>query len=129
MLSVGVRLDLPLFAARRQDPVIASKRAVIDEIESEREAARREHLVALRSALAIWEAAQKRVDHYQRVLLPLASDRAQAALAAYRGGRSDLSASLAAMSDQIEQELAAIDRSAELARAWVALRYAFVREE
>ena len=129
MLSVGFRVDLPLFAARRQDPVIASKRAMLDEIEAEREAARREHLVELRSALAIWEAAHKRVEHYTRVLLPLASDRAQAALAAYRGGRSDLSASLAAMSDLIEQELNAIERTAELARAWIALRYAFVLEE
>lgn len=128
MLSVAVRIDLPIFAGRRQDPRIAAQRAQLERIDAEREAARREHVAQLRAALAIWRIAGDRVDRYERELLPLAEDRAESALAAYRGGRGDLAASLSALSDLIEQRLAATERLAELGEAWASLRYAFVQE-
>lgn len=128
MLSVSVRIDLPLFASRRQDPKIAAQRAQIERIDAEREAARREHVAQLRAAVAIWRIAIDRVDRYERELLPLAEDRAESALAAYRGGRGDLATSLTALNDLIEQRLAASARLAELGEAWASLRYAFEQE-
>lgn len=128
MLSVGVRIDLPIFASRRQDPKIAAQRAQLERIEAEREAARREHVAQLRAAFAIWRIARDRVNRYEGELLPLAEDRAEAAIAAYRGGRGELATSLTALSDLIEQRLAATERLAELGQAWASLRYAFVQE-
>lgn len=129
MVTVGVRIDLPIFSARRQDPVIAARRAALDEVEAEREAVRREHVAELRAQLAVFEATRARRRQYRDELLPLAADRSDAALAAYRGGSSSLAQSVTALTDRIELEIAAIDRDAELARAWVALHYAFVSED
>ena len=128
MVSAGVRIDLPIFGTRRQDPVVASKRAALERVEAEREDARREHVAELRGAIAIWESERERVALFERELLPLAADRADAAIAAYRGGRGDLAGSLIALNDLIEQQLAATQRRAELAEAWVTLRYAFAQE-
>ena len=128
MLSVGVRIDLPVFAGRRQDPLITAKRAEVDRIDAEREAARREHVAELRKAVANWHAALDRVARYDTELIPLAKDRADTALAAYRGGSGDLADSLIAMSDLIEQELTANDRLAELGEAWASLHFAFDEE-
>ena len=128
MVSMEFRVGLPLFAGSRQDPVIASKQAALAQIEAEREDARRMHTADLRKIVAAWRSARERVERYERELLPLADDRAQATLAAYRGGRGDLQASLTALEQVIEQRIAYTELQNTLGQAWAALHFAFPEE-
>lgn len=128
MVSLQFRVGLPLFAAHRQDPLIASKQAVLAQIEAERDDAVRMHTAALRKTLAAWRDARDRVQRYERELLPLANDRAEAALAAYRGGRGDLQATLAAFDAAVEQRVVYTELVNTLGQAWAGLRYAFAED-
>lgn len=125
MVSLAVRIDLPVFSRRRQDPLIGAKRAALDQLAAEREQMQREHLATLRSTLAAWQAARSRVARFEAELLPLASDRVEVALAAYRGGRGDLDAAVMALADLVELHLGQVDRLTDLGRAWSQLRFAF----
>ena len=128
MISVEFRIGLPLFAGSRQDPTIASKQAALAQLENEREDARRLHVSQLRKAIAAWRSAQERSERYRRELLPLADDRADAALAAYRGGRSDLQASLSALDQAVEQRITFTELENTLGQSWATLRFAFPQE-
>ena len=128
MLSLMVRVDLPVFASRRQDPMIAAKLAERDRVDAEREDARRRHAAELQSAVATWQTALVQIDRFDHELRPLALDRTDAALAAYRAGRGDLSAAIAALTAETDRELDYVDRLATLAAAWAELRYSFAEE-
>ena len=128
MISLEFRIGLPIFAAHRQDPTIASKQAALAQIEAEREDARRMHTALLRKAVATWRSARDRVQRYERELLPLANDRADAALAAYRSGRGDLQASLTAFDQAIEQRIAYTELRDALGQSWATLHFAFPTE-
>jgi outer membrane protein TolC len=128
MISLQFRIGLPLFAASRQDPVIASKLATAARIDAEREDARRMHVAQLRKTVAAWRSDRERVARYEHELLPLADARAEATLAAYRGGRGDLAAALAALDAAIEQRIAYTDLGNALGQAWAALHFAFPQE-
>lgn len=128
MLSVEVRVDLPLFAAHRQDPGIAAKQAELEKIQAERADAERMHREDTAKTLAAWQAADKRAQRYEKELLPLAEQRAQIALAAYGGGQGDIQPVLSARTAQIESRLAYVDQLRERARTWAELRFLLPRE-
>lgn len=128
MVSVQLRIPLAVSATRRQDPIVAAKRALATGISAERESAQREQEAALRKSLSIWRSTLDRTARYERELLPLSEDRADAALAAYRGGRGDLAAALRALDETIELRLAYTDLQATLGQAWAALYFAFPKE-
>ena len=90
MISVVVAIDLPIAKERRQERDIASRLAEVEQVRAQREDARRMHEAEVRNLQADWETAGKRIGRYDTVLLPLARERAQAALAAYQGGRGEL---------------------------------------
>jgi outer membrane protein, heavy metal efflux system len=128
MISVEAHIDLPIFGSQRQDPTIASKQALVDEIDAERENARRMHKAELEKTVATWRSDSERVHRFETELLPLADDRADAALAAYRGGRGDLQASLNAIDNAIEQRIAYTELLSTLGQSWAALHFAFPQE-
>jgi outer membrane protein TolC len=128
MLSVMVAVDLPWQAARRQDRDIASRLAELEQARAIREDARRMHEAELRSWLADYDAATRRLEHFGKSLVPLANERAEAALAAYRGGRAELASVLEAQRAITETELAAIAIEAERAKAWANLGYLYPHE-
>lgn len=128
MVSLQFRVGLPLFAAHRQDPLIASRRAALKQWEAERDDALRQRTADLRKALATWRSAGERLQRYRDQLLPLADDRAEAALASYRGGRSDLQTTLAAFDASVEQRLVYSELTSALGQSWATLRYAFAED-
>ena len=69
------------------------------------------------------------MERFDTVLLPLARDRAQAALAAYRGGRAELPLVLEAERAYTETELARLQSLGERARAWASLTYLYPAQE
>ena len=123
MLSIGVRIDLPIFQSRRQDPAIAAKTAVSEQVRAQTEDARRSHIAEFQSLAADWESGKKRLQRYQADLLPLAHERSEVALAAYRGGRSDLAMVLEARKGEIETRLNHLQAQGDLARAWANLNF------
>lgn len=125
MVSVAVRIDLPLFAGKRQNPLIGAKRAALEQLGAEREQKLREHRAALRSTLAAWEAARSRTARFEAELLPLASERAEAAMAAYQGGRGDLTEAVLALTELVNTQMTQTERQADLGHAWAQLRFAF----
>jgi outer membrane protein TolC len=128
MLTVMVAVDLPWQAERRQDRDVASRLAELEQARAVREDARRLHEAEMRSSLADYDAATQRLARYRSVLMPLATERSENALAAYRGGRGELAPLLEAQRAITETELAAIVVEAERAKAWANLSYLYPHE-
>jgi outer membrane protein TolC len=123
MVTVMVRMDLPIFQSRRQDPAIESKARALEMVRAQAEDARERHLADIHVAEADWEVGKARVERQRRDLVPLAEERARLAQAAYAGGRADLAAVFEARRGALEARLAAIAAEGELARAWAQLAY------
>ncbi len=127
MLSIGVRIDLPIFQSKRQDPAIAAKVALGAQIRAQLEDARRAHLAEIESMIADYDAATARLARYRADLLPLAKSRTEVALAAYRGGRvdmkSDLASVLEARRSEIDTRMAYLAAQSDQARAWANLNF------
>jgi len=122
LLSLEVRVGLPLFTGSRQDALIAAARERQRATDAELAQRYRELDATLEAALARWRGADERWRHFQHEHLPLADAAVDAALAAYRGSGS-LGDVLDARRDALEQRLAALDAERERALAWAALAY------
>ena len=123
MVTVMVRVDLPIFQSTRQAPVVASKEQALEQVRAEAEDARAKHLADIRAGRADWDIAKVRLDRQKRDIVPLAEERARLAQSAYAGGRMDLAAVLDARRALLEARLSEIAAESELARAWAALAY------
>ena len=128
MLSVTVSFDLPWQTERRQDRDIASRLAEVEQARAMREDARRMHEAEVRSWLADFDTATRRIERFERILLSLARDRASAALAAYQGGRGELGPVLEAERSVTETDLALVQALAERAKAWANLNFLYLHE-
>lgn len=125
MLTVMVSIDLPWQKEQRQDRDIASKVAEVDQARAMRENARRMHEAEVRGWLADFDTAERRIERFERTLLPLARERSAAALAAYQGGRGDLGPVLEAERAVTEAELGLTQALAERGKAWANLNFLF----
>jgi len=128
MVSVMAVFELPVAKERRQDRDVASRLAELERTRAEREDARRTLLADIRAALADFDTAAVRIGRSGRLLLPLAQERHEAALAAYRGGSGPLAAVLEAERARTEAELALVQAEAERARAWAELSFLYPQE-
>lgn len=122
MVSVQFSVSLPLFTRNRQDRGISARQAQRDAVEADHEDARRAQQEAVARAASTWEGWNRQIARYQQTLLPLARDRAQTALAGYRGG-DVLQPWLDARRDEIELRLSYADALAARARLWASLAY------
>lgn len=129
MLSVQVSIDLPLFQANRQDRSVAAKMAQVEQARALKEDALRQHLAEAQAIWADWAAASARLQRFDDTLLPLARERAQLALAAYRGGQGPLAATLEARRVEIELRLQQLQLAAEQGRAYAQLLYFLPQEK
>lgn len=122
MVTLQFSVSLPLFTRNRQDRGISAKQAQRDAVQADREDARRSQHEAIARAAATWQGWNRQIERYQETLLPLARDRAQTALASYRGG-GVLQPWLDARRDEIELRLNYADALAARGRLWVSLAY------
>ncbi|MDP2026511.1 TolC family protein [Sulfuriferula sp.] len=125
MASIQFTFDLPVFAARRQDPQIAAKRAELVRIDAERETTLREHAQMLATDLAAYQQLDRAVQRQHDSLMPLAQEKVELALAAYRGSQTDLATVIAARSESIDARLKAIDLEGQRALVAARLHYAY----
>ena len=114
--SVGVAIDLPLFAKNRQDPRIdaslrAAQAARLDRADAERAA-----LGALSSDLADHRMYQEKFEHARDLIVPLSRQRALAAQDSYAAGRIDLGSALSETVALANAEIDLLDREAALER-------------
>ncbi|ACG80166.1 heavy metal RND efflux outer membrane protein, CzcC family (plasmid) [Phenylobacterium zucineum HLK1] len=125
MVSVGVTVSLPLFAKRRQDPVVAGRVSDLAAARAQTEAARLELEARLKSELADYDARRERLGRAREALLPLARKRADLEVASYAAGSTGLAEVLMAFDSLADAKLDEIAREAELARvaARLALTY------
>lgn len=128
MLSIEVSIGLPLFARNRQDRDIAARRAEQAAVVAEHEDARRTQRDEVRRALAEWNGLKRRIARQEQQALPLALDRTQVALAAYRGGGA-LQPWLDARRDALDLHIEHARLMGELGHAWAALAYLLPDEE
>lgn len=114
-VSGKLTFSLPLFAATRQNPMIAARLAQVNAAMADREATRRELRAALESALAEHAMHHALLARARETLVPLAQRRAELERASYGARRASLTDVLILQRAAVEAELTALDREAETA--------------
>ena len=125
MVSVGATVSLPLFASKRQDPVIASKADIASRVRIEREAARRALVAQLDADLADHTMHHDRLHRAEGVLVPLAHQTADLERASYAGGNATLSDVLQASIALTEAKVDALNREADVVRDAIRLNLTY----
>lgn len=121
MVSAGVTVSLPLFATRRQDPIIAARSAERGAALAEQEDARRGLRADLEAALAGHAMHHEQLERASSTLLPLALQQSEFETASYAAGRATLADVIAARTRVIETELLLLERELAVARDAVAI--------
>lgn len=125
MVSLQASFDLPIFPASRQGPKIAAKRAERAGLDAEREATLREHTAMLESDLAEYRRLANAVKRQREALLPLADEKVDLAMAAWRGGKGSLAEVIAARREHIDTELKVIELDGQRRQVAARLYYAY----
>lgn len=128
MLTLMVRVDLPWSASTRQDREYAAKLAEQDAARAMREDTRRMRDADVKQMQIEWQAARAQAARMRDELLPLAQQRIDAALAAYRGGTGALSAVLDARRARLDARIAILNMELAAAKAWAWLSNVIVPE-
>lgn len=116
LVSVGVSIDLPLFAKRRQDPKIAARASEAARARFTRQAAERELVAALDSDLAEHMMHHQLLENARSTLVPLAKRRAELDRESFGAGTVSLGIALLSTLALAEAEVDALAREAEVAR-------------
>ncbi|WP_229262154.1 TolC family protein [Duganella guangzhouensis] len=125
MVSVGISVPLQWDQKNRQDRELAAKLATAEQVRAGRDEMLRSHVAETRTMLNEWQTNRDRLARYARELVPLAQERSEAALAAYRGGKSALGEVLAARRNELDVRLSALQLEADTARLWAQLNFLF----
>ena len=123
MVSLNVSVPLQWDRPSRQDRELAAKLALADELRAEREDATRAHVAEASAMLVEWQSDRERLVRYENSLIPLATERTRAAIAAYRGGSGTLAAVLEARRGEIDIRAEQIRLELEAARLWAQLEF------
>ncbi|AJR25300.1 transporter [Sphingobium sp. 22B] len=116
MVSAGVSVSLPLFARKRQDPMIAASVATAGAAMAEQEDMRRSLTADLESGLADHVMHHEQWMRARDTLLPLAQRKTDLETASYGAGRAGLVDVIQSRSMLADTKLQTLDREAEVAR-------------
>ena len=123
MVSVNLSLPLQWDPAQRQDRELAATLATQQQVRDERDETLRELMANARAMVQEWQHNRDRLALFDAQLLPLASERTRAALAAYRGGAGPLVAVLDARRNEIDTRLDQLRLAMETATLWASVEY------
>jgi len=123
MVSIGISVPLQWDRKNRQDRELAGKLALVEQAKAERDEMLRGHEAEVRTQIVEWQSGKERLSRYTREALPLASERSQVVLAAYRGGKATLAEVLAARRNETEIRLQALQLELDTARLWAQLNF------
>ena len=104
-VTVGITMDLPLFRRNRQDRSIAAALAEQRAASASRERLMRELSSQLETEYARWQNLTRRIDLYERLILPQARDQARAALDAYQSDTTDFADAVRSSIDELDTQL------------------------
>lgn len=125
MVSVGFSRSFQWDQKNRQDRALSSRLAILEQTRQEREELLRAHIADTRTMINEWQSDIDRVKRYENELIPLAIQRSQATLGAYRGGKASLTELLAARRNETDVRLQALELQADSARLWAQLNFIF----
>lgn len=123
MVSIGASIPMQWDQKNRQDRVLAAQLEKVEQVRAEREELRREHLFEVQRMLVNWRSNLTRLGDYDTSLIPLASERALAQEAAFRGGTAPLSAVLEARRVQTDTRLERLRIEQQTASLWAELEF------
>ena len=128
MASVGVSIDLPMFAGKRQNPRIAASESLVQGGRFDREAIRRELVAQLDADLADHAMHLSRLRNARETLVPLARRRAELDRDSYAAGKLDLGTALLSTLALAEAEVETLNREADVARDAVRINITYGEE-
>jgi outer membrane protein TolC len=123
MVSINVAVPLQWAPKDRQDRELAARLATADQARAEREEATRTHVAEALAMWQEWQSNRERLARYDSTLIPLASERTRAAMAAYRGAGSPLAVVLDARRSEIDTRMERLRLAMDTARLWAQLTY------
>jgi outer membrane protein, heavy metal efflux system len=123
MVSIGISVPLQWDKPQRQQRELAARLARVNELEAEREEKTRERALQVQRWQQDWRAGRDRLAYLDAQRQPLATQRVDAALAAYRGGREGLGAVLQARRDSLNLALERLALERDTAGLWAQLEY------
>ena len=123
MVSIGVSVPLQWYRPQRQQRELAARLARVNELEAEREEQTRERALQVQRWREGWRAGLDRLAYLDAQRQPLATQRVDAALAAYRGGREGLGPVLQARRDALNLALERLALERDTAGLWAQLEY------
>ncbi len=123
MVSVNVSVPLQWDQTNRQDREVSARLALADQIRAQREDVTREYVAQARGWVQQWQGNRDRLAQYDSSLIPLATERTRASIAAYRGGGGLLPAVLEARRMEIDTRIERLRLEMETAGLWARLEY------
>lgn len=123
MVSLNVSIPLQWDQKNRQDRELSAKLAGVEQKRAEREEATRTHVAEALAMLQAWRSDRERLTRYDNSLLPLATERTRATIAAYRGNAGTLTAVLEARRAEIDTRIERLRLEMDAARLWAQLNY------
>ena len=128
MVSIGVSVPLQWDQKKRQDRELGSRLAMVEQTRAQRDDLLRAHVAEVRSMIREWESDRERLTRYRAELIPLASERTRATLAAFRGGKSNLTDLILARRNEIDLRIQSLQIEMEAARLWAQLNFLYPEE-
>ncbi len=123
MISINLSVPLQWDQRNRQDRELAAKLALVEQARAQTEEMTREHAADIRGMVIEWQSNRERLARHDNSLIPLASERTRAALAAYRGGAGSLTTVLEARRGEIDARMERPRLAMDTARLWAQLNY------
>ena len=123
MLSIGASIPLQWDQKNRQNRELAAKLAMVDEAKARFEDKLRNYEAQVQGWLSDWQTGKQRLARWRDEFIPVARQRTEATLTAYRSGKGDLAGTLLARREEIDARIQALNLEMETARAWAQLNY------
>lgn len=123
MISVGISVPLQWDQKNRQDRELYAKLIEVDIASAQRDEQLRQHVADIRALINEWQNNRQRYTRFESELIPLANERIQAVIGAYRGGKASLSDLLAARRNQIDMRLQSLQLQSDTARLWAQINF------
>lgn len=123
MVSINVSIPLQWDQRNRQDREVSAKLAMVEVARAQREELQRVHLAEVRIMLQEWQSNRERHIRFDEALIPLAEQRTQAALVAYRAGAGNLAAVLEARRSEVDIRIERVKLELDTARLWAQLNF------
>lgn len=126
MVSVGVKIPLPISRANRQDQDVAEKAAQAEQARLNLSETERQVAADIQTQATTLANGKERVAQLNTTLLPAAKQQVELAVAAYKSGAGPLTAVFDARRSLLEAQLQIVDLERETARTWAQLEYQVV---